>query len=72
MTKNLIKASGLLLIINICVKLLSFGREMVIADGFGASFLTDAYLAAYTIPYFFQTIRAAASAGKGTNEKTVS
>ncbi|MBS1348063.1 MAG: murein biosynthesis integral membrane protein MurJ [Firmicutes bacterium] len=56
MTKNLIKASGLLLIINICVKLLSFGREMVIADGFGASFLTDAYLAAYTIPYFFQTI----------------
>ena len=53
MTKNLIKASGLLLIINIGVKLLSFVREMVIADGFGASSLTDAYLAAYTIPYFF-------------------
>ena len=56
MTKNLIKASGLLLIINIGVKLLSFVRAMVIADGFGASSLTDAYLAAYTIPYFFQTI----------------
>jgi len=43
-------------VINICVKLLGFGREMAIADGFGASFLTDAYLAAYTFPYFFQAI----------------
>ena len=56
MSKNLIKASGLLLIINICVKLLNFAREMVIANGFGASFLTDAYLAAFTIPYFCQSI----------------
>ena len=29
---------------------------MAIANVFGASFLTDAYLAAYTLPYFFQAI----------------
>jgi putative peptidoglycan lipid II flippase len=56
MAKNLVRAAGLLLVINICVKLLGFGREMAIADGFGASFLTDAYLAAYTFPYLFQAI----------------
>ena len=56
MTKNLVKAAGLLLIINICVKLLGFLREMVIASGFGASSLTDAYLAAYTLPYFLQSV----------------
>ena len=56
MAKNIVKAAGLLFIINICVKLLGFGREMAIANVFGASFLTDAYLAAYTLPYFFQSI----------------
>lgn len=56
MGKNLIKAAGWLLILNGCVKVLGFVREMVIANGFGASSFTDAYLAAYTIPYFFQTI----------------
>ena len=56
MGKNLIKAAGWLLILNGCVKVLGFVREMVIASGFGASSFTDAYLAAYTIPYFFQTI----------------
>ena len=56
MAKNVVKAVGLVFIINICVKLLGFGREMVIANGFGASFLTDAYLAAYTLPYMFQAI----------------
>ena len=56
MARNLVKAAGLLLIINIGVKLLGFVREMAIADEFGASFLTDAYLAAYTFPYFFQAV----------------
>lgn len=56
MGKNIAKAAGLLLMINICVKLLGFVREMAIADGFGASSASDAYLVAYTVPYFLQTI----------------
>lgn len=56
MGKNLVKAAGLLLVINTCVKLLGFVREMVIANGFGASSASDAYLVAYTIPYFLQAI----------------
>ena len=56
MTKNVVKATGLLLLINVCVKLLSFVREMVIANGFGASSASDAYLVAFTFPNFFQSI----------------
>ncbi|MBQ6808190.1 MAG: murein biosynthesis integral membrane protein MurJ [Firmicutes bacterium] len=56
MGKNLIKTAGWLLLVNCCVKVLGFVREMVIADGFGASSLSDAYLAAYTLPYFFQSV----------------
>ncbi|NLF79873.1 MAG: murein biosynthesis integral membrane protein MurJ [Clostridia bacterium] len=56
MAKNLVKTAGLLLVINIAVKLLGFIREIVIAKGFGASSYTDAYLAAYTIPYLLQAI----------------
>ena len=56
MSRNLVKAAGLLLIINVGVKLLGFAREMAIANEFGASFLTDAYVAAYTFPYFFQAV----------------
>lgn len=56
MAKNMFKAAGLLLLINGCVKVLGFVREMVIADGFGASAYTDAYLAAYTLPYFLQSV----------------
>ncbi len=56
MGKNLVKAAGWLLILNSCVKVLGFVREMVIANGFGASASTDAYLAAYTVPYFFQAV----------------
>lgn len=56
MTKNVVKATGVLLLINVCVKLLSFLREMVIANGFGASAASDAYLVAFTFPNFFQSI----------------
>lgn len=56
MSRDLVKAAGLLLTVNIGVKLLGFVREMVIAGAFGASAATDAYLVAYTIPYFFQAI----------------
>ncbi|MDO4732142.1 MAG: murein biosynthesis integral membrane protein MurJ [Bacillota bacterium] len=54
--KNMLKTAAWILLINCCVKVLGFVREMVIADGFGASFLSDAYLAAYTLPYFFQSV----------------
>ncbi|MDO4581144.1 MAG: murein biosynthesis integral membrane protein MurJ [Bacillota bacterium] len=56
MTKNIIKAAGVLLLINIVVKLLGFVREVVIASGFGASALSDAYKVAYTLPYFMQAV----------------
>lgn len=56
MGKNLFKAAGCLLLVNSCVKVLGFVRELVIADGFGASSFSDAYLAAYTLPYFFQSV----------------
>ncbi len=56
MAKNLIKASGLLLIINICVKLFGFGREMAIGREFGTSAFADAYFTAFTFPYFFQAV----------------
>ena len=56
MSKNVVRATGVLLVINICVKLLSFVREMVIANGFGASSASDAYLVAFTFPNFFQSI----------------
>ena len=56
MSKNVVKATGVLLLINICVKLLSFVREMFIANGFGASSASDAYLVAFTFPNFFQAI----------------
>ena len=48
MAKNIFKAAGWLLLINSCVKVLGFVREMVIADGFGASAFTDAYLETLT------------------------
>ncbi len=56
MSKNIIKATGIILAVNLIVKLLGFVREAFIAGGFGASGYTDAYLVAYTIPYFLQAI----------------
>ena len=56
MSKNIVRATGVILIVNLLVKLLGFVRESVIAGGYGASLMTDLYLVAYTIPYFFQAI----------------
>ncbi|MGI6678087.1 MAG: murein biosynthesis integral membrane protein MurJ [Dehalobacterium sp.] len=56
MKNSIGKAVSVVLIMNLATKLLGFVREMVIAYGFGASFMTDAYLIAYTIPYFLQAI----------------
>lgn len=56
MRNNLAKAISALLVVNICVKLTGFGREMAIAHRFGATALTDAYQVAYNFPYFLQSI----------------
>lgn len=60
MGKNIVKATGLVLIINMTVKILGLLRESFIADAFGAGLNTDAYLVAYTIPYFLQWVLGAA------------
>ncbi|MBQ3179941.1 MAG: murein biosynthesis integral membrane protein MurJ [Firmicutes bacterium] len=56
MAKNILKATGVVLIMNLVVKVLGFMRETSLANAFGASELSDAYLSAYTIPYFLQAI----------------
>ncbi len=56
MAKNILKATGVVLVMNLVVKLLGFLRETSLANAFGASDLSDAYLSAYTIPYFLQAI----------------
>lgn len=56
MAKNILKATGVVLIMNLVVKVLGFLRETSLASAFGASELSDAYLSAYTIPYFLQSI----------------
>lgn len=56
MAANVAKATGIILIINLLVKVLGFMRETFIAGAYGASDISDAYLAAYTLPYFLQAI----------------
>ncbi len=60
MAGSIVKATGVVLIVNLVVKLLGFLRETFIAGAFGASNITDAYLSAYTLPYFLQAILGAA------------
>ncbi|MGI6713173.1 MAG: murein biosynthesis integral membrane protein MurJ [Bacillota bacterium] len=56
MKKSIAKAAGVVLIMNLASKILGFVRETFIAHEFGASNFTDAYLVAYTLPYFLQAI----------------
>ncbi len=56
MAKNILKATSVVLVMNLVVKLLGFLRETSLANAFGAGPLSDAYLSAYTIPYFLQAI----------------
>ncbi|MFY9174117.1 MAG: murein biosynthesis integral membrane protein MurJ [Peptococcia bacterium] len=56
MSKSIARAAFVIMIMNIVSRLLGFGRETVIAYEYGATFLTDAYLVAYTIPYFLQSV----------------
>lgn len=54
------KASGIVTLIGVLGKLLSFARETVIAAVFGATGLTDSYLVAYMLPsVLFASIGAA-------------
>lgn len=53
---TLIRATLVIIIMNLASKVLGFVRETVIAREFGATYLTDAYNAAYTIPYFLQMV----------------
>ncbi|MGI6685258.1 MAG: murein biosynthesis integral membrane protein MurJ [Bacillota bacterium] len=48
--KNTAKAAFIIIMITLVSKVMGFIREMVIAAGFGASFYTDAYVVALTIP----------------------
>lgn len=50
--RNLLRSSGLVMLGIVASALTGFLREMVIANSFGASRLTDIYLIAFTIPEF--------------------
>ncbi|MDK2820478.1 MAG: putative peptidoglycan lipid flippase [Clostridia bacterium] len=49
-------AASIVLLINLVSRILGFVRDASIAAFFGAGPDTDAYMVAYTIPYFLQTI----------------
>jgi len=55
-SKSVAKAALIIMAMNLAGKLLGFVRETVIAREYGATYLTDAYNAAYTIPYFLQMV----------------
>ncbi|MBO8137681.1 MAG: murein biosynthesis integral membrane protein MurJ [Desulfotomaculum sp.] len=50
------RATLVIALINLLSRLLGFIRETVIAQQFGATGVTDAYLVAYTIPYVLQSV----------------
>ena len=54
--QSIAAAALVIMFMNLASKLLGFVRETVIAREYGATFLTDAYNAAYTIPYFLQMV----------------
>jgi putative peptidoglycan lipid II flippase len=56
MGKSIAQAALVIAVINMAGRLLGFLRETVIANQFGATSLTDAYLVAYTLPYFLQAV----------------
>lgn len=56
MSKSLIQAALVIMIMNVFSRLLGFVRETVIANQYGATSFTDAYLVAYTLPYFLQAV----------------
>jgi putative peptidoglycan lipid II flippase len=55
-SKNVAKAAGIVLLMNLLSRVLGFVRDAVIAKEFGATGATDAYLVAYTLPYALQAV----------------
>lgn len=52
----IIKATGLVVLMNLISRVLGFVRDAVIAREFGAGEATDAYFVAYTLPYALQAV----------------
>ena len=53
---RLARAAGIILVMNFASRALGFVRDAVIANAFGATSATDAYLVAYTLPYALQAV----------------
>lgn len=53
---KIVKAAGIILVMNLSTRLLGFVRDLLVAKHFGATTATDAYLVAYTVPFFLQSI----------------
>ncbi|MBZ4688241.1 MAG: putative peptidoglycan lipid flippase [Clostridia bacterium] len=51
-----VKATGIVVLMNLISRILGFVRDAIIAKEFGASGATDAYLVAYTLPYALQAV----------------
>ncbi|MDO4541800.1 MAG: hypothetical protein Q4C00_03090 [Bacillota bacterium] len=56
MGNSISKAALVVVIMNLLAKVLGFVREVAIAGVFGATFQTDAYNVAYTVPYSLQQV----------------
>ncbi|MDD2401226.1 MAG: murein biosynthesis integral membrane protein MurJ [Clostridia bacterium] len=56
MGRSIAQVTVVIMMMNLASRLFGFIRETVIANVFGATHLTDAYLVAYTIPYFLQAV----------------
>ena len=54
--RYMVRAAGIVLVMNLLSRVLGFVRDAVIANEFGATGVTDAFMVAYTIPYFLQAI----------------
>ncbi len=53
---NILGAAFLVTILNLLSRILGFLRDAVIANNFGATGVTDAYMIAYNLPYAFQAV----------------
>ncbi|GAV22036.1 murein biosynthesis integral membrane protein MurJ [Carboxydothermus pertinax] len=54
--KNVAKAAGIILVMGILSRILGFVREQLLAVKFGATGISDAYVAAFTIPDFLYNL----------------
>lgn len=59
-SRSVFRATIVVLVMTMASRLLGFVRDAVIAWAFGASASSDAYMVAYTLPYFLQTVLGAA------------